>query len=75
MPEWDADVSALVDLYYDQVRAAGEQGRRFDPMVDLTAPAQGQVLWADGPQNLEGIEVTKWDPGMAGSGASDSMPP
>ena len=51
-------VAALTDRHYAHLLEAGEQGLTLNPLVDLSAPAQGRVLWG-GDGFLEGYEVTK----------------
>jgi hypothetical protein len=50
-------VAALADRHYIHLLEAGEQGLTFNPLVDLSAPAQGRVLWGNN-ESLEGYDVT-----------------
>jgi hypothetical protein len=60
MPHQDGRIAALADRCYGRLLQAGEQGLSINPLVDLSAPAQGEVLWSCG-RELEGYRVTKLD--------------
>lgn len=60
MPGQDEQITALADRHYARLLRAGEQGLALNPIVDLSAPAHGHVLWRHG-RVLEGYEVTKLD--------------
>jgi hypothetical protein len=59
MPDQNEQIMTLASRHYAHLLRAGE-GLALSPIVDLSAPAHGQVLWRRG-RALEGHEVTKLD--------------
>jgi hypothetical protein len=61
VPGQDDQITVLAGRHFARLLLVGEQGLTLNPIVDISAPAQGQVLWARG-HFLEGYKVTKLDP-------------
>lgn len=61
VPEQDKQVADLADRYYGHLLQAGGQGLSLNPLIDMSAPSAGRVLWSAGPDTLEGYEVSKLD--------------